>query len=192
MCYSARAGTPTRTVDLGAASGKSGSSSTADGGKDDTGDDLLRVRDLTVARVATGGASAASKGAGKSGEDSGESDGKEWCATVCHGKRVSLFRLSDLKLLWSHRMERHPSADTASTSPDGAYFVFSGGEDCLEVGIAKASTGQVLKYEGGHHGPVRCVRFNPGGRRFTSASEDGTVRIWPYKPEAAELYFVKE
>jgi serine-threonine kinase receptor-associated protein len=64
----------------------------------------------------------------------------------------------------------------ASMHPSGRRFV-AGGSD-VEVRVFDASSGAELECHKGHHGPVRCVRYAPGGETYATGSEDGTIRIW--------------
>jgi serine-threonine kinase receptor-associated protein len=53
----------------------------------------------------------------------------------------------------------------------------AGGND-MWVHLYDYDTGDELDVNKGHHGPVHCVRFAPGGATYASGSEDGTIRIW--------------
>ena len=66
--------------------------------------------------------------------------------------------------------------ETASYCPERQRIV-CGGTD-MWVHLHDSRTGEELESGRGHHGPVHCVRFAPGGATYASGSEDGTIRIW--------------
>ncbi|KAK9800159.1 hypothetical protein WJX73_000190 [Symbiochloris irregularis] len=82
-----------------------------------------------------------------------------------------------------------PSKVTSiEVQPDGSRFltadgheakgrIAAGGED-LWVHLHDYDSGVEIECNKGHHGPVHCVRFAPGGESYASGSEDGTIRIW--------------
>ena len=67
-------------------------------------------------------------------------------------------------------------AESASFCPERRRFV-AGGSD-MWVRLYDYDTGAELEAGRGHHGPVHCVRFAPGGATYASGSEDGTIRLW--------------
>ncbi|GAB4819854.1 hypothetical protein N2152v2_006900 [Parachlorella kessleri] len=78
--------------------------------------------------------------------------------------------------------------ESASYCPERGKLV-AGGAD-MWVHLYDFETGEQVDCSKGHHGPVHCVRFAPGGATYASGSEDGTIRIChlaqPDSREAAE------
>lgn len=74
--------------------------------------------------------------------------------------------------------------ESASLHAGGGRFV-AGGSD-MWVRQFAFETGEEIECHKGHHGPVHCVRFAPGGESFASGSEDGTIRIWRTLGEEAD------
>eukprot|EP00850_Spirogloea_muscicola_P022739 SM000309S11874 [mRNA] locus=s309:126579:128660:- [translate_table: standard] len=74
--------------------------------------------------------------------------------------------------------------ESASLYPAIGKFV-AGGAD-MWIRIFDFETGEELECHKGHHGPVHCVRFAPGGESYSSGSEDGTIRIWRAQVDDAD------
>ncbi|KAL9270228.1 Serine-threonine kinase receptor-associated protein-like protein [Drosera capensis] len=75
--------------------------------------------------------------------------------------------------------------ESASLEPKYGDKFISGGED-MWVHVFDFHTGEEIACNKGHHGPVHCIRFSPGGESYASGSEDGTIRIWQTVPSALD------
>ncbi len=63
-------------------------------------------------------------------------------------------------------------------SPCGLYIAAGGG---LNIVLAVANTGDVLKRLHGHSSDVECVSFVGGSKKIVSASADRTVAVWEWE-----------
>ncbi|CAN1169962.1 Serine-threonine kinase receptor-associated protein [Linum perenne] len=77
------------------------------------------------------------------------------------------------------------TVESASLEPKHGNKFIAAGED-MWVHVFDFHTGEEIACNKGHHGPVHCLRFSPGGESYASGSEDGTIRIWQTGPGMSE------
>ncbi|KAE9463367.1 hypothetical protein C3L33_04737, partial [Rhododendron williamsianum] len=95
--------------------------------------------------------------------------------TTADGFTVKFWDANHFGLVKSYNMPC--TVESASLEPKFGYKFIAGGED-MWIRVFDFHTGEEIACNKGHHGPVHCVRFSPGGESYASGSEDGTIRIW--------------
>ncbi|KAL0915328.1 hypothetical protein M5K25_015740 [Dendrobium thyrsiflorum] len=103
--------------------------------------------------------------------------------TTADGSTVKFWDANHFGLVKSYNMPC--TVESASLEPKFGNKFVAGGED-MWVRIFDFHTGEEIGCNKGHHGPVHCVRFSPGGESYASGSEDGTIRIWQTGPVTVE------
>ncbi|KAL6974308.1 hypothetical protein U1Q18_028489 [Sarracenia purpurea var. burkii] len=99
--------------------------------------------------------------------------------TTADGFTVKFWDANHFGLVKSYNMPC--TVESASLEPKFGYKFIAGGED-MWIRVFDFHTGEEIACNKGHHGPVHCVRFSPGGDSYASGSEDGTIRIWQTGP----------
>ncbi|KAI3844818.1 hypothetical protein MKX03_004539 [Papaver bracteatum] len=95
--------------------------------------------------------------------------------TTADGTSVKFWDANHFGLVRSFNMPC--VVESASLEPKLGNKFIAGGED-MWIRLFDFHTGEEIACNKGHHGPVHCVRFSPGGESYASGSEDGTIRIW--------------
>ncbi|TYH48706.1 hypothetical protein ES332_D10G085600v1 [Gossypium tomentosum] len=103
--------------------------------------------------------------------------------TTADGSTVKFWDSNHFELVKSYDMPCN--VESASLEPKHGDKFIAGGED-MWVHVFDFHTGKELGCNKGHHGPIHCVRFAPGGESYASGSEDGTIRIWLTSPVSRE------
>ncbi|GAB2210521.1 hypothetical protein Droror1_Dr00015788 [Drosera rotundifolia] len=103
--------------------------------------------------------------------------------TTADGTSVKFWDANNFSLVKSYEMPC--IVESASLEPKYRDKFIAGGED-MWVRVFDFHTGEEIACNKGHHGPVHCIRFSPGGESYASGSEDGTIRIWQTVPSGLD------
>ncbi|XP_072998802.1 uncharacterized protein [Typha latifolia] len=104
--------------------------------------------------------------------------------TTADGTSVKFWDANHFGLIKSYNMPC--TVESASLEPKLGDRFIAGGED-MWVHVFDFHTGEEITCNKGHHGPIHCVRFSPGGESYASGSEDGTIRIWQMGPTTTDV-----
>ncbi|KAK4361953.1 hypothetical protein RND71_017194 [Anisodus tanguticus] len=99
--------------------------------------------------------------------------------TTADGSSVKFWDANHFGLVKSYDLPC--KVESSSLEPKFGNRFIAGGED-MWVHVFDFHTGEEIGCNKGHHGPVHCLRFSPGGESYASGSEDGTIRIWQLGP----------
>ncbi|XP_053207518.1 serine-threonine kinase receptor-associated protein-like [Panonychus citri] len=94
--------------------------------------------------------------------------------TVASGSTVTFYELTAFTKIKEYTIPTQ--VYTATLSPNQDVFV-CGGQD-FTMYKYKFDSGTEIDSFKGHFGPLHCIRFSPDGELYSSASEDGTIRLW--------------
>ncbi|KAL9269194.1 Serine-threonine kinase receptor-associated protein-like protein [Drosera capensis] len=103
--------------------------------------------------------------------------------TTADGTSIKFWDANNFSFVKSYEMPC--IVESASLEPKYGDKFIAGGED-MWVRVFDFHTGEEIACNKGHHGPVHCIRFSPGGESYASGSEDGTIRIWQTVPSALD------
>jgi len=109
--------------------------------------------------------------------------------TAASGQFVSFWDSKKLTIIKTHKLST--KIDCASYHPNAKFFV-TGTSVELWARAHDFNTAEEVAVNKGHHGPVRCLAFNPSGDSYASGSEDGTIRIWEWSKDKAKEKRSKE
>jgi len=109
--------------------------------------------------------------------------------TAASGQFVSFWDSKKLTIIKTHKLST--KIDCASYHPNAKFFV-TGTSVELWARAHDFNTAEEVAVNKGHHGPVRCLAFNPNGDSYASGSEDGTIRIWEWSKDKAKEKRSKE
>jgi len=95
-------------------------------------------------------------------------------------KKIHFWNASTFELIKTFDLPR--IIESVAYHPSSKRFV-TGCPTELWVRGYEFESGNEIVCNKGHHGPVRCLSFNPSGEAYASGSEDGTIRIWEWAHE---------